>query len=271
MWWPSHQLGGRSQPSQMQPFVAEGDGSADGGGEGSGFAADVQDFAVAAEDGGDDFGVAEESAGLGGAQGSAGVVGGVFDGAGEGFPVEGDAQVGSFAAVEGSGAGVEVAAEGGDEGVGVAVGRWAGVFEAAGSGLWCGERVEGFADDFDAMVVELSFDGGQSGAGVAAVEGEFHFRRGGALVEFSVGVGGGQNFAGDLFEGFGVELVGFVAAQWPLALVSMLAYWLSSNTGRAQLVFKFLQIVDGPVQVAIVGQLPGKVADILQDLVSARP
>ncbi len=100
----------------MQPFVAEGDGSADGGGEGSGFAADVQDFAVAAEDGGDDFGVAEESAGLGGAQGSAGVVGGVFDGAGEGFPVEGDAQVGSFAA------GVEVAAEGGDEGVGVAVG-----------------------------------------------------------------------------------------------------------------------------------------------------
>ena len=78
MWWPSHQLGGRSQPSQMQPFVAEGDGSADGGGEGSGFAADVQDFAVAAEDGGDDFGVAEESAGLGGAQGSAGVVGGVL-------------------------------------------------------------------------------------------------------------------------------------------------------------------------------------------------
>ena len=52
----------------------------------------------------------------------------------------------------------------------------------------CGQRVDGLFHDFDAVVVQLPFDGGQAGAGGAGAEVEFHLRRRGGVVDVPVGV-----------------------------------------------------------------------------------
>jgi len=56
--------------------------------------------------------------------------------------------------------------------------------------------------------------------------------------------------------------------QWPLAMVSVLAFWMS-NSGRQQVVFAFRERAGEAVEVFIAGQVPGKLAGILEDLARA--
>jgi hypothetical protein len=55
------------------------------------------------------------------------------------------------------------------------------------------------------------------------------------------------------------------SSQWWLILVSFWAFWLSGQR-QYQVVFKFVHLVDGRSQVLIIGDVPGKLAEILEDL-----
>ena len=154
-WWS--RAGGEGAVS-----VAEDQGGPDGGGDEAVEAAEVEDLAVGAEDGGDEFGVTGEPAQDFGWE--FGAVGGGADPgclqvALEGLLVEGDEQSGGGAVGLRRQAGVERVVGGGDQGVpepgavvaaveaflpGPQVGRWVGLrvggWIGAGQGQECGQE-----------------------------------------------------------------------------------------------------------------------------------
>ena len=57
------------------------------------------------------------------------------------------------------------------------------------------------------------------------------------------------------------------SSNWWLLLISWMAFWLS-DTRSYQVTFKFLALADGRSRVLIIGELPSKVAAVLEDLVA---
>ena len=100
-WWASHQAAGIRHPTSVHSRSRRFMRLASGGLEEPGGAAEVEDLALAAEDDGDDPGLAGEPAGLFGGDPVAG--GGVGDpeAGDEGVEVEGDHHAGGGAAVPG--------------------------------------------------------------------------------------------------------------------------------------------------------------------------
>lgn len=137
-------------------LVAGGEGGALGGGEEAGFAAEVEDFAVGAQEGGDDVGVAGDFAqggrgdGAGEREGSCPCFRAVVSSCGGGgvggeeVPVvDGGDDLGSVAAGGGQGVGGECGFGGGDEAVELLLGAGAPVQVGQGGVLlpcrwWCG-------------------------------------------------------------------------------------------------------------------------------------
>ena len=175
-------------------LVSGSDGATNVGGEGAGGPADVQHFRFAAQDHRDDLRIAEEPSGLGGADHRAGVETGVRDQPGECVPLHGDGDVGPFAALDRAQPGVQVAAQCFDQSVGPAVRRGPHILHGVAGVIAgsvrprCGQGVDGFLDDFDAVVVQLALDRRETGSRAAITEVQFHLRGGGGVVDVPVGV-----------------------------------------------------------------------------------
>src|SRR6266540_2672574 len=146
--------GGQVAAGEGAARIAEDQGAAQRGGDGALRAAEVQGLAGPAEDGGDDFGVAGESADGGGGQVLAGVQGAGAEFGGEFGVVQGEDEGGFLPALGGEVPAAQRPVGEFDQGVGHPPGVGPGVRLAGVGGAGGGQGVQGGAEDLPALVVQ---------------------------------------------------------------------------------------------------------------------